>query len=1774
MAILNATNDAQNTSRPPPKPAEKPALFVRTIIPKGAVSRTISCSMLPPHALSRSSTSRNSPPSLCSCRQLIVSTDTSIQVLAVQDDTLSLTPLTDLMLFTRIYDIAAVSSPVPGRDVLVVLADNSNISFVQFDDRASRLRCSGEVTVLPASLFPNRTSIRRQARLLATHPRKRMVAVASLQSLISVFPVLFLPKHVNAGKIATVAVDGVILSIDFLEDEEGVPGDAILVALLQKGRDQVISLYTVGVPPDSGGGLSVTFVGSMITCASHPDDVAVARATSQLTGESVRPTPRAAAVTRLAGCPFLFAVFVPGKIIAGDARSVIVNAHSGEAVPMSVRIEDDIMLPKHASRSEAVVCLVEERATRVIDDSVMDDDGIAVQSRAPEHSSVAGPSDPSALLSSASNASAADFAYAQAQDGYVTPTQNPLPRPLGEPPAVAMSSRSSRRGGRDDIPPMPTLGRRTAASRSPYTGQGNRNIGEDYLSYLYVPAYITLDVGDANGIATTWVDARDHFRDENGDGSGLYFVMESGAMFALKWSDMVKDGATTFRIPGGERTRTSPKRNFSVEFIGDVGPAVSIAALDRRLLYIANDGADGSLRQLLLPAGSADRTRKRTPSTRNSRGSSWSEAGRYGLEVRQEFLNLSPISDFVVVPSLAERRNTLDGKISERPLNGSDTGSSAVHRNGQESSNAARMDSDVVLKRRSRYREDQSALDHAIYGGIREAEIIACTGIGRHGSVRLIRPGAPVSIFAASERAFPACNNMWPIRFSKNAPHDAGLVLTFAQATGMFLSVPELKEDESSSDNEDEPIVVARLVNGTEAVGMLSDRRTIHIARLEDGIIAQIHEGGVRLILLKQAGDFNFMNRVESGVLTEPIFHKTMDWDVPNEGFISMGTIGAGFVLICIITTGSANPTLHLLKCYPEDPERGLCIVSSVPLKHELSCVEIPQWTKVHSDTDASSPRLPPMALLGTYAPSIEVRLLGPTMEAVDIKALYPSNKHTSGEFRNTTDTHRARSKPVPPKHGSSGTRRFLSKSDNMTAVPESLCALEIDERRMVFVGLRDGSVTCFSFAEPDARDMYDTGSSGSSGHLQLDSQRKLGHRPVVIKTATASIGQVILGQAERPWMCTSIGGGKIRWIPLAFPETRAMCSYSVYGAEYCFATVAADDCMYICGLRRNSSVSVRSFHVGSTPRRVLAVSNPADCLIVATTRDSTQVSDPISRAEDMMNLRSNPSLTEHSELRVYNKRLRSLLGSVSLLPGELVHVIINWLGFVVVGTSWGIQETGPHKKCKRGRLLLYSLRTSGRGRGSASFGAADRVRFGLCSEVILPGAVLAATAHPTADILVASCNEEVIVFGVPKSRTALVEIARSSARTLVVSLSIREDVVAVVDRKDSVSFFQLYSGSGKLVRDRSDQRRRIVSDAVQVNRTLAVAVDRLGGLFSIGYEDGDAPPSMAFVCPDGSIMSPYLRSSRDTEAGGHESAMDTGQAESVEGPSDLGQEFDVMQQGSGSEHSEDNNVPSGLSGSAAADDSGDVSMDMSDADHVAVEGYDDNEGDGSGGGIDLENGDGDGGQDGGTDEANPAQSADDGMMVIAQDEGNVQNGDLNAEEAIMDERYSKVPRNLVCHHSFNMNDTALRVRIASFTRSEKLEELETWGQADSGARTIPRECFFERPTRAVLCGTLGGALVSAVAMSAEAYELLSAVEIEVAEHGEIAGPTLGSSHKKFRSAYGSSATCCVDGDLLNHFDELSFAARLEIAERAGCSGENGVMYIAGMIRELFDRVG
>ena len=1695
MAI-HATPPSSPTTPPTPPPNRSP-FFIRTLIPSLASPLTLTCPFLPPSS------------------QLITATATALTISTVDPRTASLTPLCVHPLPAAPRALAFLPSPTPA--ILLVLSASAQLSFFRFDAHRSRLQLVGTTALHPAS-----PPAAPDAHLVAIHPTKRLIAHALLSSHLSFLPLLFLAEGVSVGKAIHHRVPGVVLAIDFLEDDGHT---AAFVALIQRHDGQQIDLFTVTYEPSAT--ISVTRAPSMQNCASFLPSRRFAPALPR----------RAASISRIPHRPYMFAIHLTGHVVVADARPIV---------------DSGLHTAKHAHSSSTITFT---KAPLPPSPAYL-----PPSSRRPSAS--APPTAAAAAVAAMADHTMSGWHYADgwrpARSG---PPATPRPRPPGMPPSTDLAQLAN--------------------------------------SFLVAPPHLILPFGVSNGLACACVDAGAHFRGivDREDGAAVYFATQSGALFALRAGEGHQLGVTSAVIPDMPPPGPGydPSRHtYYVEYIGDVGPAFALAALDDRLLFVANDGADGSLRRLHVPAVDE--------AARMAHGQHQADAlapgdlasaqpRRYGLEVRQEFLNLAPISDFVIVPPV--KRRATQGKSRYRKGDrsaGAGLEFAVEDRDVDMEDEVAPLRLDLTAdperverERALREQADQtSAYAYTLYGGPHESEMITCSGLGKHGSIRMIRPGAPVTIFASSGNTFPACNDIWPIRFTKDAKHDAGLLLTFAASTGILYSVPT-----SISEQMQQPDglpAVAKLVSGAHATSARSDVRTIAVGALEDGILAQVHENGIRVMYMKTIDEvpLQLQSAVVNGELTDSICKRAMDWEPPDDGVISVGAIGEGFALVCVVRKGLQRPLLCLLKLYPGDFSKGVFVVASEVLEHELSCIEIPEWTNTTARHEFTCmPNLPPIAFLGTYIPSIEVRLLTSNLETVDRKAMYPwtlqgeSGSDSVDGLRSEFEELSSPARSVDEVRGNSRNSGGSPQPgpSRSTAVPESFCSLEMDGKKLIFVGLRDGSAMCLSFTPRDSSQHMAIGSP-FWWRLTVDSHRKLGHRPVVVRSFTAAVGPVVIGQTERPWACTSFGVGRLKWIPLAFPESQAVCGYSVPGAERCFAMVGDDDALHICGLRRRSEVSVRSIHVGATPRRIVALSRPENSVLVAATRPTLEGEDPSGLRTEYLGEETPLDRDIYCELRIYNTRLRVQTGCLTLLPNEQVHLMFNWLKYVIIGTSFEIQaEKGSSvgKLCEAGRLLLCTVDTKKKGDAGSSSAATGAAKLVVCSEIVLPGAVLSGAGHAHARTFLVSCNDEVIVFGVCKSKKVLLELGRSTLRSLVVSISICEDVICVVDRHDSVGFFWFDCETGKLVRDRCDHRRRIVSDAVMVDRKLAVGVDRRGGIFSVGYDDGDGPEDGGTDWHDvvnliNERVATLAAEARMNGTGPAGEVLNQAQASSstLAGRSDS--------DGSSSESSGDVGVD------AAEDVVGGEESGMN-VDDVGSDSETETNSTGTGTGTETTTGET------GTNTEAGAGGGEAGEMVQANEPGGatgIGHGERDAKIAL------QVPRNLVCHHSFNMRCTSVRVRAGAFSRRETMRELEERQDSRRGRRADSERgggwagCEGEQvgsdARAAVFCGTLDGAVVAAAPMSHAAYALLARVESAMGAHASFADFGLGvgfAARRGWRAdVYDARKKGCIDGDLLDNFAALPRDARLEIATRAGCPGNRGALRIEAAIRDMFDRVG
>jgi hypothetical protein len=256
--------------------------------------------------------------------QLAVSTETALYLYAVDIATHALVQFASMPVFTRVRGLARVSRMHGASQMLAVLSEHSKVSFVQYDTSSDSLVCTGSVFVSGPPVQLGDLSELRYAHLIAAHPKRPIIAVATYESSISVFAVQENSSKVSAGKILCESIDGIVLSLDFIEDDGRDGRLSVLIALVQKGARQYISVLAVGLESDAADeGISLATLASVGTCASRQDDAAVARAQFKLTGEPIRPPRTATAVSRMTGCPYVFVVFLEGRVVAADVLALV-----------------------------------------------------------------------------------------------------------------------------------------------------------------------------------------------------------------------------------------------------------------------------------------------------------------------------------------------------------------------------------------------------------------------------------------------------------------------------------------------------------------------------------------------------------------------------------------------------------------------------------------------------------------------------------------------------------------------------------------------------------------------------------------------------------------------------------------------------------------------------------------------------------------------------------------------------------------------------------------------------------------------------------------------------------------------------------------------------------------------------------------------------------------------------------------------------------------------------------------------------------------------------------------------------------------------------------------------------------------------------------------------------------------------------------------------------------------------------------------------------------
>ena len=218
-----------------------------------------------------------------------------------------------------------------------------------------------------------------------------------------------------------------------------------------------------------------------------------------------------------------------------------------------------------------------------------------------------------------------------------------------------------------------------------------------------------------------------------------------------------------------------------------------------------------------------------------------------------------------------------------------------------------------------------------------QGQVITCSGVGKEGSLRVVRNG--ISIEAVGEREMPGMKGVWSLRPETNTIYIKFLVVSFVGQT-RILSITDEQLDE------------------TEIPGFRSDEQTLFCGNMLSDTLVQVTSQDVRMV------------DAASGSLLG-------SWTPPDGARIN---VAAGNRSQVLVATGGKKLVLLTL-----DPEsKALTETASTTMDHEVACIDISIVGLFGDDSDAVSS---PVAAVGLWDVSCAVLSL-PSLSVITAERL------------------------------------------------------------------------------------------------------------------------------------------------------------------------------------------------------------------------------------------------------------------------------------------------------------------------------------------------------------------------------------------------------------------------------------------------------------------------------------------------------------------------------------------------------------------------------------------------------------------------------------------------------------------------------------------------------------------------------------------------------------------------------------------------------------------
>lgn len=740
------------------------------------------------------------------------------------------------------------------------------------------------------------------------------------------------------------------------------------------------------------------------------------------------------------------------------------------------------------------------------------------------------------------------------------------------------------------------------------------------------------------------------------------------------------------------------------------------------------------------------------------------------------------------------------------------------------------------------------------YHNEKQDQMFACCGIGREGSLRIIRNGISVEKLLSTPPIYQGVTGTWTMRMKHCDSYHSFLVISFVEETRVLS-------------------VGLNFVDITDAVGFDPDASTLACGLVEEGRVVQVCRNEVRLCAPTTAAH-------PAGLALSVPF--CTSWR-PKNLSISLGAIAWRTIILAMSSPGIL---LMLGIRTLSSGANELYEIQRVKLQAEVSCISIPQEELGPSSVPASIVGLVEDSSHGTFPNGVEIGkvcVIGTHKPSVELLSMVPGENFTAlavGSISLTNTMGTAVSGCVPQDvrlalfdrlYILSGLRNGMLlryewpiSSIFSSELPSPISALNtpLDANRSFTVSHE----RCHS---PDKTtfNKMDTAEGSFPVQLQLIAVRRVGITPVFLVPLCESLRSDIIALSDRPWLIQiARHSQRIAYTSISFQPATHATPVSSFDCPKGILFVA--DCsLHLVEMVHMKRLNVQKLLLGSTPRRVLYHSESKSLLVMRSEcyeDDSSPVSD-ICCVDPLSGL---------------------LLSTFRLDPGETAKCMQLWkVGnehVLVVGTGLSagraIMPSGEAESSK-GRLLILQIEPihssrSGMVRSSAALSSiaapsspfhdgigynpenatnsnvggtpdeasCEGVRFEegggwqltLKWHVSMPGIVLAVCPHLEQYIL-ASAGNSLFCLGFPTDAPQrLRRICSVKTRFTITCIAVHLTRIAVGDCRDGILFYSYQEDIKKLEQLYCDPVQRLVADCVLMDLDTAFVSDRRGNFCAL----------------------------------------------------------------------------------------------------------------------------------------------------------------------------------------------------------------------------------------------------------------------------------------------------------------------------------------------------